>query len=172
MNRILLQIYRLYKSHLKLSGRQRLAVYSILLSLLSACAVYNGSNTDRYDYLRSQLVAIALEMQGTPYRYGGTSPSSGFDCSGLVHYSFLQHGVNVPRTSLSQFKASRPIRINQLKPGDLVFFRTKNIRVSHVGIYIGDNKFVHAPGSGKTVQVTSLDNRYYKKRFAGAGTFL
>ena len=150
---------------------QTLAVYSISLLMLSSCSGPRLHQAGRYDHLRPQLVEAAMATLGTPYRYGGANPA-GFDCSGLVAYSYEQFGFNVPRTSYKQFKSSRPIYERDLRPGDLVFFRTNGLRVSHVGIYIGNREFVHAPGNGKTVRVTSLDNSYYRKRFVGGGRFL
>ncbi len=128
-------------------------------------------HTGEYDHLRPSLVAAALAMQGKPYLYGGTTPD-GFDCSGLVLYSYKQFGIKVPRNSYKQYQASQPVREHDLKPGDLVFFRTGGGFVSHVGIYIGNNEFVHAPGTGKVVRVESLDDAYYKKTYVGAGSFL
>jgi cell wall-associated NlpC family hydrolase len=147
----------------------RAAVYSISLVLLLSCG---GPRvfTREYDHLRPSLVAAALAMRGKPYRYGGTTPD-GFDCSGLVVYSYRQFDINLPRNSYKQYKSSKPIYERDLQPGDLVFFRTDSSFVSHVGIYIGDNRFVHAPGQGKTVRVDSIDNDYYRRRFVGAGTY-
>ena len=111
----------------------------------------------------------AASMLGTPYKWGGMTPSEGFDCSGLVHYSYLQAGVELPRTSLQQYKYSRSVRLKTLRPGDLLFFDLNNERVSHVGIYLGDNRFVHAPRTGKDVMITSLNNQYWKQRLVSAG---
>jgi cell wall-associated NlpC family hydrolase len=111
-----------------------------------------------------------MAMRGKPYRYGGDTPS-GFDCSGLVVYSYGQFDIKLPRNSYKQYKKSKPIYERDLQPGDLVFFRTTSSFVSHVGIYVGDNRFVHAPGKGKTVRADSLNNDYYRRRFVGAGTF-
>ena len=151
------------------TGWTRATVYSICFLCLLSCggpAVHTGE----YAHLRPSLVAAALAMQGKPYRYGGTTPA-GFDCSGLVVYSYKQFGIDLPRNSYRQYKASRPVYTRDLQPGDLVFFRTTSSFVSHVGIYIGDDQFVHAPGKGKTVRVDSLDNDYYRRRFVGGGTF-
>ncbi|MBN1379878.1 MAG: C40 family peptidase [Gammaproteobacteria bacterium] len=151
-------------------NRTRAAVYSITCLLLLSCGgprVFIGE----YDHLRPSLVAAAMAMRGKPYRYGGTSPD-GFDCSGLVVYSYKQFDIDIPRNSYKQYKASKIIYEQDLKPGDLVFFRTNSSFVSHVGIYVGNNRFVHAPGKGKTVRVDSMDDDYYRKRFVGAGTFL
>jgi cell wall-associated NlpC family hydrolase len=114
--------------------------------------------------------AHAAKMVGKPYRYGGESPSSGFDCSGLVHYSFRQAGVSVPRSTAAQLRASQPVRGN-LRRGDLVFFDQEGKKRSHVGIYLGNGRFVHAPSSGKRVRTDSLDSRYWKKHFDEARRF-
>lgn len=116
-------------------------------------------------------VKVAKTLIGTPYVYGGHSPERGFDCSGLVYYSHAQTGRELPRTVLEQYRHSRPVLSRELRPGDLVFFRTTRRRVSHVGIYLGDGRFVHAPSSGKTVSVGSFDNDYWRKRFIRGGRF-
>lgn len=106
-------------------------------------------------------------MVGKPYVYGGNSPS-GFDCSGLVHYSYARAGVNVPRTTRSQINAGKAVPTHSLRPGDLVFFDQEGRKFSHVGIYIGQGRFVHAPSSGKRVRVDRLDMRYWQKHFVAA----
>ncbi len=113
----------------------------------------------------------AVSMVGTPYLYGGTSPDRGFDCSGLVFYSYGQTGVSVPRTSLEQFRTARKISLNEALEGDLLFFEDQE-KLSHVGIYIGDGRFVHAPSSGRTVSIASLDNAYYQMHLVGVGRLL
>ena len=113
----------------------------------------------------------AVEMIGTPYLFGGSSPDTGFDCSGLVHYSYQQSGVSVPRTSLEQFRAARKISLGEAVEGDLLFFQDQE-KLSHVGIYIGDGQFVHAPQSGRTVSVADLDSPYYQMHLVGVGRLL
>ena len=128
-----------------------------------------GGTTD----LRTPGEAIAdfaLALRGTPYRYGGAT-RAGFDCSGLVFYSHQQLGLSVPRTSRDQADAAREIKQSNLRRGDLVFFKIGSRRVNHVGIYVGDRRFVHAPGSGKPVTVNSLDDEYYERRFHSAGRY-
>jgi cell wall-associated NlpC family hydrolase len=109
----------------------------------------------------------ARNMVGKPYVYGGNSPS-GFDCSGLVHYSYQRVGVSVPRTTRSQLNASLPVTARALRAGDLVFFDQEGRKYSHVGIYIGDGRFVHAPSSGKRVRIDRLDKQYWQQHFVAA----
>lgn len=111
---------------------------------------------------------IAQQQIGVRYRYGGTTPNSGFDCSGLVHYSYAQAGVTVPRTSRDQFRAAHKIALTEAKPGDIVFFQDQE-KLSHVGIYLGNRRFVHAPSSGKTVSVADIDSPYYQQHLVAVG---
>jgi cell wall-associated NlpC family hydrolase len=98
-------------------------------------------------------------MVGVPYHYGGVDPR-GFDCSGLVFYAYREAGVLVARTSREQLRASQPLDIDQALPGDLVFSRTSK-RAWHVGIYLGDQRFIHAPSTGRAVAIERLDDEYY-----------
>lgn len=118
-----------------------------------------------------KVVNIAAEFLGTPYRYGGDSPREGFDCSGLVFFSFEQMGLKVPRTAADQRKAAERVPRDDLEPGDLVFFRSSRGRVDHVGIYAGEGRFIHAPNSGSVVSYASLDDPYYRSHFVSAGRF-
>jgi cell wall-associated NlpC family hydrolase len=118
-----------------------------------------------------KVVSIAAGLLGTPYRYGGESPRAGFDCSGLVFYSFEQMGLKVPRTAADQRKAAERIGRGDLEPGDLVFFRSSKGRVDHVGIYAGEGRFIHAPNSGSVVSYAYLDDPYYRTHFVSAGRF-
>ena len=108
----------------------------------------------------------ATKMLGRPYRFGGATPSAGFDCSGLVQYSFRQAGVAVPHNTERQRLASRPVRRSELRRGDLLFFDLEGKKSSHVGIYLGAGKFVHAPSSGKQVRSDRLDAPYWKKHLS------
>ena len=124
-------------------------------------------------YLRNEIVETAESFIGLPYRWGGSSVDDGFDCSGLAMAVYRLNGLNLPRSSREQYRAGIPIKQSQLKRGDLVFFATsKRKKVSHVGIYTGDNKFIHAPGKGKKIRIASLSNRYFRTRYAGAKTYL
>lgn len=109
----------------------------------------------------------ALRMQGTPYRYGGNTPT-GFDCSGLVQYGYARAGVRLPHGTDALRRVSNPIKTRHLQRGDLLFFDQDGKRSSHVGIYIGNDRFVHAPSTGKKVHVASLSDAYWRKHFAGA----
>jgi murein DD-endopeptidase len=107
-------------------------------------------------------------MVGKPYRYGGATPASGFDCSGLVHYSYRQVGVKLPHNTDQQRSRAQPISRSGLRRGDLLFFDLEGKKNSHVGIYLGDGGFVHAPSTGKTVRRDRLDAPYWKKHFSEA----
>lgn len=121
------------------------------------------------DWRRTELVLVSLSQVGLPYRWGGISPSSGFDCSGLVVYVFHQAlQVIVPRTSYAQARIGRSIGTNALRPGDLVFFNTMRQRNSHVGIFVGEGRFVHAPTAKELVRLDTLDAPYWRDRFDGA----
>ncbi|MGD2055287.1 MAG: C40 family peptidase [Gammaproteobacteria bacterium] len=113
-------------------------------------------------------LAIARNMVGTPYLYGGASPR-GFDCSGLVYYSYRKAGITVPRTSGEQYRQSERVTLSDLRPGDLVFFRLSRNKPSHVGIYAGSGRFIHAPSGGKRVSYASLTDSYWEARVIGAG---
>ena len=115
----------------------------------------------------SPAVNIAKRLLGTPYRWGGTSAKTGFDCSGLVYYVFKEQNIAVPRVPKDMFVAMARVPDEDLAPGDVVFFNTF-AKLSHVGIYIGDRQFIHAPHRGKTVAIESLDAGYYAKRYVGA----
>lgn len=111
--------------------------------------------------------AVALDQVGTPYRYGGSSPS-GFDCSGLVQYSYSRAGKRVPRTTKQLWASSPSVERHELRAGDLLFFNIEG-KMSHVGLYLGSRQFVHAPSSGRTVTVASLDAPFYRKAFLRGG---
>jgi murein DD-endopeptidase len=114
-----------------------------------------------------QALAHALKMVGRPYRFGGASPA-GFDCSGLVQYSFRQAGVALPRKTEEQRLAASPVALTELRPGDLIFFDHQGIKNSHVGIYAGGGQFVHAPSTGKDVRRDRLDQPYWKRNVSEA----
>jgi len=115
------------------------------------------------------LTSSALDLIGVRYKWGGAQPETGLDCSGLVQYVFQQvTGVTLPRTAKEMSKLGDRVALGELKPGDLVFFNTRRFAYSHVGIYLGDNRFIHAPRRGREVEVATIDKSYWQKRFDGA----
>lgn len=128
---------------------------------------------DGNEELRKAIVATASRYVGVPYRWGGESARTGFDCSGLTMVVYRINGLDLPRSSRQQWKAGISINRRQLRKGDLVFFATGGgSKVSHVGIYTGGNKFLHAPGRGRRIQTSSLSSKYYKARYVGARSYL
>lgn len=116
-----------------------------------------------------KLSSVALGLIGVDYKYGGDTPETGLDCSGLVRYVFQQvTGLVLPRTAKELSRVGDRVAIEELKPGDLVFFNTRRFAFSHVGIYLGDNRFVHAPSRGREVEVATIDKQFWQKRFNGA----
>lgn len=118
--------------------------------------------------LGEEIARNALSLLGRPYRYGGSDPA-GFDCSGLVRFVHGQSHIEVPRTAAEQYRSARSVRLADLAAGDLLFFRIDSPGVSHVAIYIGDGRFVHAPQTGRPVELRMLDDGFYRSRLAGAG---
>ena len=117
----------------------------------------------------SSVALQALAYLGTPYRVGGLSPQTGFDCSGLVAYAYRQGaGVALPRNTFELSHLGQPVDRSALRPGDLVFYNTQQREYSHVGIYLGENRFIHAPSSGGDVRVESLRADYWARRYNGA----
>ena len=112
----------------------------------------------------AQVVAIAMQYLGVPYVWGGASPSSGFDCSGLTMYVFAQVGVSLPHYAAAQYQMGSPVSKDQLQPGDLVFFRG----LGHMGMYIGGGNFIHAPHTGDVVKISPLSDPYYVANWVGA----
>ena len=123
--------------------------------------------------IRDDLARTAQSFIGIPYQWGSSSPGDGLDCSGLVLAVYQLNGLNVPRTSREQYSGGTHVHRRHLEKGDLVFFSTSGSgRVSHVGIYIGENLFIHAPGAGKTIRTESLSSDYFRHRFVGGCTYL
>jgi cell wall-associated NlpC family hydrolase len=136
---------------------------------------YAASDYRRYgeSHARENIVETAKRYIGIPYRWGGESPQYGFDCSGFTMVVYRINGLYLPRSSRQQWRAGKFIPRNQLLKGDLVFFATSGgSKVSHVGLYMGDNKFLHAPGRGRKIKVASLTDGYFSKRYVGARTYL
>lgn len=162
-------------------------VTALLLLSISATAVSAAPSSDELDHFlmdrvskfqsvgknvrdtASDLVSTAMGFIGVPYRYGGNSEDTGFDCSGLVRATFEKTlGKILPRRAAEQAAATQTISRDELRPGDLVFFNTMQRAFSHVGIYVGDGKFIHAPRTGANVRVESMNGSYWASRFNGA----
>ena len=123
--------------------------------------------------LREEIVKTAERFLGIPYQWGGSSPETGFDCSGLTVSVYELNGLKLPRSSRQQWQAGKPVDRENMSKGDLVFFATAGgKKVTHVGIYIENNQFIHAPRKGKTIRFASLSNGYFKRHYLGARTYL
>ena len=115
------------------------------------------------------LIMNAMGLLGVAYRFGGNSPVSGLDCSGFMQYIFRKSmNINLPRTSSEMAQIGTQISRSALQVGDMVFFNTAGRRISHVGMYIGDNRFIHAPRKGKSIEITSLENKYWNSKYVTA----
>ena len=114
-----------------------------------------------------QFVNLAKSKLGCKYVWGATGPNA-FDCSGLTSWCHKQLGISIPRTSLAQSKSGKAVNKSDLQPGDLIFWKTTSAEVGHVGIYVGNGQFIHAPNKSKPVKYDSLDNSYYKSRYVRA----
>ena len=170
----------------------RTALTAAIILPLASCGLFSGkhhpktkthttartvqpvriSNIDRTQGSQ-ELMLHSMGLVGTPYRWGGSSTATGFDCSGMIQFVYKNAlDVNLPRTARDMAAASRKIPDNQLKAGDLVFFNTGgSSQYSHVGLYIGNGEFIHAPSSGKTIKTEKLSSPYYAKHYLGAHTF-
>lgn len=133
---------------------------------------YRSEKLSDNGYLRNQLVKAAHSYRGVPYKWGGNSVKSGFDCSGLTRAVYRLNGLDLPRVSRDQFRSGKAVKISKLQKGDLVFFITSGRKINHVGVYIGDGKFIHAPSAGKTVRIANLHSSYWKKVYQGGRTYL
>ena len=144
---------------------ESVAVASVA-SLVSPIAV---KSTPKSMTLLDKVVWNAQKQQGKMYRWGGTSPVTGFDCSGLTQYAFRNGAqVSIPRTAAEQYAAAMKVSKQQSQKGDLVFFNTSGKRISHVGIYLGQNRFVHAPRTGKPIATDELTG-YWNRKLVGFG---
>jgi cell wall-associated NlpC family hydrolase len=150
--------------------RHFLAILPVLISLLSGCASDPEIPIAPISYQQpsSPVVIYALSLQGAPYQYGSDNPQDGFDCSGFVYHVYQHQGINLPRTTADMAATLTPIEKNALNSGDLVFFDTNGTSFSHVGLYINNDYFIHAPSArtGKVV-VSNLKNDYWRQHFVG-----
>ena len=135
----------------------------------SSSSTSSGSSSSTGSSSGSTIVETAKKYLGTPYKWGGTTPSSGFDCSGFVYYVFNSVGIKLSRTISTMYKQGTPVAKSELQPGDIVFFQgTYTAGLSHVGIYVGDGKFIHSPHTGKVVSYANLYSSYYVNHYYGA----
>lgn len=150
---------------------------AILLLMLTACAGPVRQDSSTLSRLPETTVSApgqefalrALGFVGVPYRWGGVSPDSGFDCSGLIRYVYEQMtGRPLPYNAYGLAKVATAIDDNELQPGDLVFFNTLRVPFSHVGIYLGESRFLHAPSSGSNVRISNMNSSYWNSRYNGA----
>lgn len=116
----------------------------------------------------SEIVFRAISLLGAPYKWGGSGPNA-FDCSGLVQFVHHEIGIDVPRTAEEQYRAATRVDVDDLEPGDLLFFKIRGKRISHVAIYTGSGRFVHAPQTGRPIELRALDDGYYRPRLIAAG---
>lgn len=152
--------------HLKKNIIIFLSVLTLCVPLIGVLYAFNiqASGED--------IVDSAIDQLGKKYRAGSSDSKNGFDCSGFVYYIYNQNGYSIPRTSYGQYNRGKKIKLREAKPGDLVFFRIKKKRISHVGIYMGNGHFIHAPTPGHVIEITSIDTPYWQQHFAGAVTYL
>ncbi len=148
-----------------------------LISLHSSCTppahmIRKGwmIHDDKSGSKRKKIVHTAKKYLGTRYKYGGADPF-GFDCSGFAMFVYKKNGISIPREARSQYYSAKRVTIRGAKPGDLVFFKIYSNRISHVGIYLGDRKFIHSPKEGKKVSYADIEDSYWKKRYVGVATF-
>lgn len=140
-----------------------------LTALLTACGSAPVHQDSAYDERMNDLVIYAMSLAETPYQYGGNSARSGFDCSSYVGHVYREVlDIQLPRTTKAISGVGDPLRQSDLRPGDLVFFDTMRRPYSHVGIYVGESKFVHAPKTGSRIRVESMELNYWRSRYNGA----
>lgn len=169
---------------LKIASLSNITFILVAVIQLTGCATTPKSttnNTVQHAMIESSLPATearkvviqqAATQLGKPYKLSGNSPREGFDCSGLVFYSYLKVGKLLPRRAEEQFLSAR--KVQDIKPGDLVFFTTdsRGKHIDHVGIYMGEQQFIHAPGKGRGVTVANMTESYWQQRYKGAGNYL
>jgi cell wall-associated NlpC family hydrolase len=152
-------------------GAPRARLAGTLVAVLLAACAGQPARPPPPPGTGATIAALAVSLVGTPYHFGGAD-AAGFDCSGLAVYVHERAGLTIPRTAREQQRAVRPVPLAELEPGDLVFFHIHSRRVDHVGVYVGEGRFVHAPRPGVPVTYGDLsEGGYYRQRFAGAGRF-
>jgi len=153
----------------RLVGRGRAGLMALVLVVAALVPPAAVRAEEAESHAGAELVLRALSLLGVHYRFGGSSPDTGLDCSGLVRHVFREAiGMVLPRRAVDISRAGEVIDPSQLRPGDLVFYNTLRRAFSHVGIYIGDGRFVHAPSRGGGVRVEDMSDGYWRARFNGA----
>jgi len=143
----------------------KIILLTFLFTISSAYAVQISNRQ-----FRKNIVKSAKSQLGTQYQYGGTN-NRGFDCSGFTMYIFRKNGVNLPRSSKEQYRFGRKINYKRGQAGDLIFFDVKGSGISHVGIYLGNGKFIHSPRKGKSITISSLKIKYWQKRYVAIARY-
>lgn len=148
----------------------RTAAAALLAAALAGCALFQSEA----DAVREVIVETALDQVGEDYRYGGDHPDEGFDCSGLVVYSYREAGLKLPRSAAAQRKAGRAIKFADARPGDLLFYHFGDRKAGdlHVVIYLGDGEGVHAPVRDGEVEVIKVTARHWRDRYVGAARYV
>lgn len=153
-------------------------ILALAASLLAACSNFPSSISNHTDTASSktqqgnEVVMFAMTLMGNGYKFGGTNPESGLDCSGMVSYIYQQAlGLKLPHNAAQIAQAGKKISLSELSPGDLVFFNTTGKSFSHVGIYIGDDRFIHAPSQDGAIKISSLKSGYFEKKLEAARTY-
>ncbi|MEZ0369585.1 MAG: C40 family peptidase [Candidatus Sericytochromatia bacterium] len=124
--------------------------------------------TSSFQLFGQEVVLSASQHLGLPYIWGGEDPNRGFDCSGLIKYTFEEFNVELPHRADLQYNYGEPVKKDELQPGDIVFFSTGGYPIGHVGIYVGEGKFIHAPRRGRPISIDSITTGYFSARFVGA----
>jgi cell wall-associated NlpC family hydrolase len=157
---------------LYIGSMKKLQLISIALLLVACSSAPARQHTIQYnisDDQMNELVMYAVSLADTPYHYGGNSANSGFDCSGFVGHVYRHSlDISMPRTSREISRIGKTVSQSELSPGDLVFYHTSHASFSHVGIYVGDGKFVHSPRTGESVRTEQMQMSYWAKRYDGA----
>lgn len=151
-------------------------IHSVKFSILFAVLLFSACSSVKKDVrapdshaATGSLTSYARSLIGVPYKYGGNSPGSGFDCSGFVGHVFKRSlGISLPRSAQQISRLGQPVKLAELREGDLVFYDTNNQAYSHVGIFLGDNRFIHAPSSGGSVRLEDMALPYWRKHYNGA----
>lgn len=124
--------------------------------------------TSSFQLFGQEVVLSATQHLGLPYIFGGEDPNRGFDCSGLIKYTFEEFNVELPHRADLQYNYGEPVKKTDLQPGDIVFFSTGGYPIGHVGIYVGEGKFIHAPRTGRTISIDSISSGYFSNHYVGA----